>query len=55
MHPAVASDGVQQFLVVWTSYTGSPYSFDLRAQRYANAAAVLQPMAQPYLFGCRLC
>ena len=24
MQPAVASDGVSQFLVVWTSFTGSP-------------------------------
>ena len=36
MQPAVASDGANQFLVVWTSYTGNPYSFDLFAQRYIN-------------------
>jgi hypothetical protein len=36
MHPALASDGVSQFLAVWTSYTGSPYRFDLFAQRYVN-------------------
>ena len=34
MQPAVASDGANQFLVTWTSYTGSPYNFDLFAQRY---------------------
>jgi hypothetical protein len=49
MQPAVASDGVGQFLVVWTSFTGSPYNFDLFAQRYANVSAVLQPMAAPFV------
>jgi hypothetical protein len=50
MQPVVASDGVDQFLVVWTSYTGSPYSFDLFAQRYANVSAILQPMAAPFVY-----
>jgi hypothetical protein len=50
MQPAVASDGANQFLVVWTSYTGSPYSFDLFAQRYDNVAALLQPMAAPFVW-----
>ncbi|HSY18252.1 MAG TPA: hypothetical protein VK815_07965 [Candidatus Acidoferrales bacterium] len=50
MQPAVASDGGTQFLVTWTSFTGDPYSFDLFAQRYANAAAVLQDMPQPYVY-----
>jgi hypothetical protein len=50
MHPVVASDGANQFLVVWTSYTGSPDSFDLFAQRYVNVAAVLQPMATPFVY-----
>ncbi|MGA2280507.1 MAG: thrombospondin type 3 repeat-containing protein [Verrucomicrobiota bacterium] len=50
MQPAVASDGVNQFLVVWTSYTGAPYGFDLYAQRYQNVAAVLQPMAAPFVW-----
>ena len=50
MQPVVASDGVDQFLVIWTSYTGSPYSFDLFAQRYINVAAVLQPMAAPFVY-----
>src|SRR5208282_3697658 len=36
MQPAVASDGANQFLVVWTSYTGNPYGLDLFAQRYIN-------------------
>jgi hypothetical protein len=50
MQPVVASDGASQFLVIWTSYTGSPYSFDLFAQRYINVAAVLQPMAAPFVY-----
>ena len=48
--PAVASDGVSQFLVVWTSYTGAPYAFDLYAQRYQNVSAVLQPMGAPFVW-----
>jgi hypothetical protein len=50
MQPVVASDGVAQFITVWTSYTGNPYSFDLFAQRYANVLAVLQPMSAPYVW-----
>ena len=46
MQPAIASDGADQFLVVWTSFTGS-YNFDLFAQRYVNVAALLQPMSAP--------
>jgi hypothetical protein len=49
MQPVVASDGVDQFLVVWTSYTGSPYRFDLFAQRYVNVSAILQPMNAPFV------
>jgi hypothetical protein len=50
MQPTVASDGAEQFLVVWTSYTGAPYSFDLFAQRYLNSSATLQPMAAPFIY-----
>ncbi len=50
MQPAVASDGVNQFLVVWTSYAGNPYSFDLFAQRYINVAALLEPMGAPFVY-----
>jgi hypothetical protein len=50
MQPAVASDGSGQFLVVWTGYTFSPNSFDLFAQRYANVAAILQPMDAPFVY-----
>ncbi len=47
MQPVVASDGVEQFLAVWTSFTYGPNGFDLFAQRYANSAAILEPMGAP--------
>ena len=50
MQPAVTSDGGNQFLVVWTSFTGLQYGFDLYAQRYVNVAAVLQPMSAPFVW-----
>jgi hypothetical protein len=50
MHPVVASDGVSQFLTVWTSFTGLPYSFDLFAQRFINVSAILQAMSAPYVW-----
>jgi len=50
MQPSVASDGVGQFLVVWTSFTGVPNTFDLYAQRYLNVSSVLQPMSAPYVW-----
>lgn len=50
MQPVVTSDGVSQFLAVWTSYTGQPYNFDLFAQRYLNVAALLSPMAAPFVY-----
>jgi hypothetical protein len=50
IQPVVASDGVSQFLAVWSSFTGLPYSFDLYAQRYLNAAAALNPMAAPFVY-----
>jgi hypothetical protein len=50
MEPVVVSDGAVQFLAIWTSYVGAPNNFDLLAQRYANVAAVLQPMAAPFVY-----
>jgi hypothetical protein len=50
MQPVVASDGANQFVTIWTSYTGSPYNFDLFAQRYMNAAALLSPMSAPFVY-----
>jgi hypothetical protein len=45
--PAVSSDGVGQFLAVWTSYVGGVDSFDLYAQRYASTAAPLPAAPTP--------
>jgi hypothetical protein len=50
MQPTVASDGVSQFLTVWTSFTGAPYGFDLYAQRYLNVSSLLLPMSAPYVW-----
>ena len=50
MQPAVASDGVSQFLAVWTSFNGYPNAFDLFAQRYINVAAVVETMSAPYVW-----
>jgi hypothetical protein len=50
MQPTVAADGVNQFLVVWTSFNGLPNTFDLYAQRYLNVSALLQPMAAPFVW-----
>jgi hypothetical protein len=47
MQPVVASDGANQFVAIWTSYTGNPYHFDLYAQRYMNVAGMLLPMNAP--------
>ena len=50
MQPALASDGVSQFLAVWTSFVGSPYNFDLYAQRYVGVSSVLLAMPAPYVW-----
>ena len=50
MQPTIASDGAQQFVAIWTSFTGFPNTFDLYAQRYLNVAANLQPMAAPFVW-----
>jgi hypothetical protein len=50
MQPVVASDGVNQFLVVWTSYNGASYGFDLFAQRYINVTSVLSSMSAPFVY-----
>lgn len=50
MQPVVASDGISQFLAVWTSnegYLGTSPHFNLFAQRYVNVADVLFPMSAP--------
>jgi hypothetical protein len=50
IQPVVTGDGAEQFLVVWAGFTFSPASMDLFAQRYANVAAVLQPMSAPFVY-----
>ncbi len=50
MHPTVASDGANQFLVVWTGFAGLANSFDLYAQRYINASSLLQAMPAPFVW-----
>lgn len=50
MQQAVASDGSTQFLAVWTSFSGLADGFDLYAQRYINADAVLVAMPAPFVW-----
>jgi hypothetical protein len=49
IQPAIASDGIAQFLVVWSSSTFTRASMDLFAQRYINVASILQPIASVYV------
>jgi hypothetical protein len=44
MYPAVAADGGERFVVLWSSYVGET-SFDLFAQRYASGQPLPQPAA----------
>ena len=50
MQPVVTSDGAEQFLAVWTSYTFGPNSFDLYAQRYINVNGICNPMSAPFVW-----
>lgn len=50
IQPAVASDNLNQFLVVWSGFTFGPNSFDLAAQRYLNVAALLPPIDAVYVW-----
>ena len=50
LHPVSASDGGQQFLVIWSSYGGYPNGMDLFGQRFMNVASLLAPMNAPYVF-----
>ncbi|HUA69111.1 MAG TPA: hypothetical protein VMA13_11245, partial [Candidatus Saccharimonadales bacterium] len=47
---AVASDGVSQFLAVWTGYTGLTYGLDLFAQRYLSSQQPLAPLPAPFVY-----
>jgi hypothetical protein len=50
IQPVIASDGVSQFLAVWSGFTGLPYSFDLFAQRYINTQQPLLPLPPPFVY-----
>ncbi len=50
MEPVVASDGADQFLVVWTSFTFTSSGMDLFAQRYLNVGAILPPIDAVYVW-----
>ena len=49
IQPVVATDGVGQFLAVWSSFTGLTYGFDLYAQRYINTLQPLEPLPAPFV------
>jgi hypothetical protein len=50
IQPVVVSDGVGQFLTIWTSFTGLTYGFDLYAQRYINTQQPLEPLPAPFVY-----
>ena len=50
MQPAVATDGAERFLVVWTGYNATSYNFDLYAQRYINVDADLSALDAPFVY-----
>ena len=50
IQPVVASDGVGQFLAIWTGFSGLPYGFDLYAQRYINTQQPLEPLSAPFVY-----
>ncbi len=50
MQPAVASDGANHFLAVWTGYNATVFNFDLYAQRYINVNADLTAMDAPFIY-----
>lgn len=43
IHPAVASDGAERFLAVWSCFLGGAASFDIVGQRYALAFGLPKP------------
>jgi len=50
INPVVTSDGVSQFVVVWSSFTGGTYNFDLFAQRYLSTQQPLAPLPAPFVY-----
>jgi hypothetical protein len=50
LQPTLASDGVEQFLVVWAGYNTTSFNLDLFAQRYINVNAILSAMDAPFVY-----
>jgi hypothetical protein len=50
IQPVVVSDGVSQFLSLWSSFTGLTYGFDLFAQRFINTLQPLEPLPAPFVY-----
>jgi hypothetical protein len=50
IQPVVASDGIGQFLVVWTDNGGASYGLDLFAQRYVSSQQPLAPLTAPFVY-----
>lgn len=48
IEPALASDGVDGFLAVWSGFTGAE-GMDLYAQRYKDVSKPLNPMPAPFV------
>ncbi len=48
IHPVIASDGGDRFLVTWSTFVGGAASFELFAQRYAAVRDIPVPAA-PYV------
>lgn len=50
VQPTITSDGIDTFVVAWSSFTGMAASYDLFAQRYTlNVAATLPAPIPPFL------
>ena len=50
IQPVVASDGVGQFLTIWSSFSGVSYGMDLYAQRYINTQQPLAALPAPFVW-----
>lgn len=42
-HPAIAANGEEEYLVVWSGYAGTAAGLDLFGQRYSSVASLLPP------------
>jgi hypothetical protein len=49
IHPVVAGDASGRFVTMWSSYVGSPNSFDLYAQRFAPSGSALPAPDSPFV------